>query len=890
MVSTFILLQAWGNRLTLWSACVANALVALIALRLARAMPEAEPERTGWAPARESIAPVRFTLAAAVASGFVFCLLELVWYRMLSPLLGGTVHGFGLVLGIALLGVGLGGAGYAGRPRVRRPTILAFAWICALEALCVAIPYALGDRLAILAIVLRPPGGGSFSARVAGWAFVTGIIVLPAALASGVQFPLLVGLLGEGEKRVGRHVGLTYATNTLGAIAGSLSGGFVLIPALTAPGCWRLAVGLLVAVGAGAILLSVVVAGTAREGAGGNRLANRLAWIPPAVLGLAALCCMRAEGPTAAWRHSPIGAGRVDADTVRGRNRIREWEHYRKRITAWEADGIESSVAISQDSAIALLNNGKSDGDARSDAATQVMLGLLGAMFAADPKRAMVIGLGTGETAGWLAAVGSISEVDVAELEPAVLEIARRCELINRGVLHNPKVHVEIGDARELLATSRQRYDVIASEPSNPYRAGVASLFTRAYYETVASRLQEDGVFVQWLQAYEIDARALRVMYATLASTFPEVQTWQTERRDLAFLAFKKPIAPDLVRARARMSEEPYRTALARAWRVTDLEGFLAHFVAGAGFARRMAHEGGGGRQCNTDDRNVIEFALAQSVGGLGLDLNDLRHDARLNDEYRAAITSGVGVEWDRVDDGMAEQDLADMLPTKFPEAHSDEHAHRLAALRAMEAGNWQVAAHEWRAQPREPKGPTELALVATAFAELGDDAALADADALGAYDPIERSAITAHLRFRQHRIEEATAALEVVFAGLRANPWPMPRLVMIALDEAMAISLDETFAPRIYAMMREPFALHLIDESRKHVAFGSAAISPGQACADALAAYEPNVPWERSFLWLRALCYREAGHPLARRAEADRKEWERDEMAPLGSWVSARE
>jgi hypothetical protein len=98
----------------------------------------------------------------------------------------------------------------------------------------------------------------------------------------------------------------------------------------------------------------------------------------------------------------------------------------------------------------------------------------------------------------------------------------------------------------------------------------------------------------------------------------------------------------------------------------------------------------------------------------------------------------------------------------------------------------------------------------------------------------------------------------------------------MIAMDEAMALSLREAFASRIYEMMREPFALHLLDESRKHLAFGSALITPGQTCVDALAAYEPNVPWEGTFLALRALCYRDAGNPLAKRAEAEREQWKR--------------
>jgi spermidine synthase len=860
MLSTFILLQALGNRRTLWSACIVNAVVALLARRVARSMatPVSDPDR---APrSSERLAPVWFILAAAATSGFVFCLLELVWYRMLAPLLGGTVHGFGLVLAIALLGVGLGGGAYAARPRLRRPTPSAFAWTCALEALCVAIPYALGDRLAILAVLLRPLGGASFAVRAGGWALVTSIVVLPTSLASGIQFPLLVGLLGQGGTRVGQQLGLTYAANTVGAIAGSLAGGFVLIPALTAPGCWRLAVWLLVVLGASAVVLS------ARP-----RLSASIALL----VGVAALACTRADGPTAAWRHSPIGAGRVDADWIRDRNHARDWEHLRRRVTAWEADGIESSIGISHDSGLAFLVNGKVDGNARDDAATQVMFGLLGALLVPDPKRAMVIGLGTGESAGWLAAVSTLSDVDVAELEPLVLEVARRCAVINRGALENPKVHVEIGDARELLGTTQQRYDIIASEPSNPYRAGVASLLTREYYETVASHLQAEGVFVQWLQAYEVEARTVHTVYATLASTFPEVETWQLANKDLAFVASKKPIVYDLDRIRRRVSEEPYRSALAKAWRTEGVEGLLAHFVAHADFARSMAQSEAAA--INTDDRNIVEFGFARSVGEKGpFRIDDLRRAARLAGQDRPHL-SNPALDWDRVDDGMFELALADSDQVVYPETRSAEHAHRIAALRAFDEISSRTAIDEWRAQPREPAGSTEVTLLATALADLGEEAALDRADALNAFDPAELSAVTAHLRLRQRRLDEAATSLEAFFASLRTNPWPMYRLAVMALSDARdLVLLQKSFATRLYAALREPFVLHVHDELRVQAAFAIARVSPGHLCVNALAAYEPNVPWDGLFLAQRAECYRNAGDGRAMGAVVDFQEWAR--------------
>ena len=141
-------------------------------------------------------------------------------------------------------------------------------------------------------------------------------------------------------------------------------------------------------------------------------------------------------------------------------------------------EGVESCIGIVNRDGYAFIVNGKADGNAVGDSGTQVMMGLLGAMIHGSPKTAAVVGLGGGSTAGWLGAVPSIERVDVVELEPAVLEYARLCEAVNHGAMNNPKVHITIGDAREYLMTTPQRYDLVVSEPSNPYRAGIASLFT----------------------------------------------------------------------------------------------------------------------------------------------------------------------------------------------------------------------------------------------------------------------------------------------------------------------------------------------------------------------------------------------------------------------------
>jgi spermidine synthase len=197
---------------------------------------------------------MRFVLAAAAITGFAFTLMELVWYRILGPLLGGTTYTFGLILAVALLGIGAGSLARSGSRR--QVTLAGFAATCAIEAAVLAAPYGWGDGVAILAARLRPTGAFGFGSLVSGWVAVAGLVVFPAAFVAGLQFPILISLLGRGRERVATHVGLAYAWNTAGAIVGSLAGGFGLLPLLSATGTWIFATLLLVALSLAALVAS----------------------------------------------------------------------------------------------------------------------------------------------------------------------------------------------------------------------------------------------------------------------------------------------------------------------------------------------------------------------------------------------------------------------------------------------------------------------------------------------------------------------------------------------------------------------------------------------------------------------------------------------------------
>jgi spermidine synthase len=920
LLANFVLLEQVGTRWTLWFAAAANLAIALAARAMGREMPalpatstvtvtpaganvaaKIEPSggaappvadplgetaaadskapviaatATGSANTAEGVSPA-FVLGAAAAVGFAFFLMELVWYRMLGPLLGGTVFTFGIILAVALFGIGVGGACYAFFGSERQPTLGAFALTCLLEALFIALPYALGDRVAMIALFLRPLGSLQFAGMALGWAMVTAIVVFPASFVAGLQFPMLIGLLGRGGDRVGSQTGYAYAANTAGAIAGALAGGFGLLPALTVLGCWRLVAWLLTILGVAAGL---------------SVLRRSTSWVTPlssAFLGAVVILLLEAEGPTAVWRHGQIGVGRAPAMAFTSINNYRQWTNMVRRAIRWEKDGEESTVGLDGRMGWAFIVNGKSDGHVRIDAPTQVMVGLLGALFHPGVKKAMVIGLGTGSTAGWLGALPGIERVDVAELEPAVLHVAEQASLLNHDALNNPRVHIAIGDARETLLTSHDTYDIIASEPSNPYRAGVASLYTREYYQAIRNRLAQDGIFLQWLQAYDIDNQTIRTVYATLGSVFPEVETWELEVNDLLLVASRKKLNHDAAQIRERLKQEPFRSAFAKAWRAVDIEGVFGHFAARSSLAKAVSFVDKD--QLNTDDHNIIEFGFARSMKAVGENQGtrseEIREVALSRGEHRPFDLEKV-LDWDLVQELWIGFRGQEGNPTRNSERMTDRQRAIAATYANFLTGRLHDALTTWRAAGREPQGPTELAVVAECLADTGDEAAVPYIDRLRELQPTEAAAIVGRLRFRQNRHMESALALEAAFTAYRSDPWAWPILMTHAIETAThLVTRDANTFKTFRASLEQPFAAMMLDESRRELLLKLAVSKdPDASCAAALASYEPHPLWQQPLLGWRARCYEMLRHADAARAAQERDEFERNEPTNLSS------
>ncbi len=290
-------------------------------------------------------------------------------------------------------------------------------------------------------------------------------------------------------------------------------------------------------------------------------------------------------------------------------------------------DGLNSTVAVERTERMTSLRvNGKVDASNGVDMATQLALGHLPVFLHPRPGRVLIIGLGSGVTAGAAAQHPAVREIDVAELEPAVVEASNLFLQENRGVLRDPRVRVVIGDGRNYILASPKRYDVIASEPSNPWMAGVANLFSREFYALAQERLADDGIMVQWFHGYSMFPRDLKMIVNTFRQIFPHATLWRTIPGDYLLVGAPSPLRVDYSLLEQRIAASTGVREDMASLRLPSPLDFLTLFLLGEADLTRFAE----GAPVNTDDRPILEFAAPLALYGDTVDENSrLLREAR---------------------------------------------------------------------------------------------------------------------------------------------------------------------------------------------------------------------------------------------------------------------
>jgi spermidine synthase len=606
LLSGFVLLPALGSRLTVVCAGALNVFAGLTALRIskeqrhlrdAKVPAPGPPTSTPWdaPPAASTLVFALFAVVGATAFAY-----EIAWTRLLSITISSSTYAFTLMLATFLAGTVIGSALFQRfSTKSGEVSLTTFSrtqtWtgVAALSSLVLFhwIP-------AIIPPLLRATHQ-SFGGLVLAQ-FVTSVLtVLPIAISFGFNFPAVIVLhAGTACPNSGRStaVARAYAANTMGAVAGSLITGFWLVPWL---GSFRV-----IAFAAGVnLLLAITLEYHSLPRRNLALVANGLLLLLAVFVGSSSFLHNRSLLSLSAVLYGNSYQGHLTLGEIAETNALMFFE-----------DGINDSVAVFRsDNYVALRINGKVDAST-GDARTQLLLGHLGAAFAPPPRRVLIIGFGSGMTASAVARYPDVEQIDCVEIEPAVVRAAPYLESLNRNVLSDPRVHIIFDDARNFLLASRDQYDLIISEPSNPWIAGIATLFTNEYYAVVRQRLAPGGKFVQWVQGYSLAPADLRMIIATLAPHFPEITLWRAEGPDLLLLGRTDPTPFQFARLRSLWQNQALRKDFASI-DVHQPEGLVAYFLLDDAAVRKLA-EGGA---LNTDDRTLLEYHAPQTVLAPGL-------------------------------------------------------------------------------------------------------------------------------------------------------------------------------------------------------------------------------------------------------------------------------
>jgi spermidine synthase len=540
---------------------------------------------------REVAAPVvPLWMAATILgiSGFAALIHEIAWTRILALVLGPTIYAFSATLAAVIAGVAIGSAlgTWIGARSMNRVTWLMVTLACA--AISNAWTAALaGGTVPHLVAHYMATSSTEFSQLLRQGTLLTAALIVPTAICFGAAFPLGLATL-RASTQATRRFGLVYAMNTAGAVAGSLLCGFVFIPLFGLHATLGIVTACLIAV-----TLAIVVSGSESTTVRGLGLAAAGVAAVFFIFGPAWDRPLLASG---AYLYAPYVPKDLDLDT-----------QLKAGTLLYDRDGAAATVSVKRlTGTTTLAVDGKVDASNRGDMLTQKLVAHLPLLLHDNPRDVAIVGLGSGVTVG-AALSHPIARVDVVELSPQVVEASHFFDEENRHALQDPRTHLIVGDGRSHLLLSQRQYDVIISEPSNPWIAGVAALFTREFFQMARARLAPHGMICQWAHTYNIADEDLRAIVATFRSVFPNA-TLSLVGGDDVILVASNDDGDDLTSLWRSNIEHHWRPGVATDLAtVGALEPFSVSslFVAGPPELLRYT----AGATILTDDRMALEFS-----------------------------------------------------------------------------------------------------------------------------------------------------------------------------------------------------------------------------------------------------------------------------------------
>jgi spermidine synthase len=574
MLCGFFLISHYGVWGTLIVAAGINGLVGLSCIILGRESgPLALKEpggKNGKGTPREKMARqtsqgleangrlVPWALLIFAVSGFCGMAYEVIWTRLLGLIIGPTTYSFTIVVATFIIGLALGSFlfGWLGDRTTHVFGVLVATQLGA-AGLALAVSQFLGNSQFFFAKLIYT-FQAYFEEMILAQSGILFLVLLGPTLLLGATFPLVNRIYARSLPSLGRSIGTAYAVNTVGAILGSFAAGFALIPFLGKENGLRFTV---------ALQFAVAFVATLFWGTGWKkktRLVPLLAGI--GLFGFFLLVSLPS------WNRLLLsygyyrkaddwGAGHFDRTSWhdalwRGSDILKKQTLNSELIFYGDGIGgfttVEKSINSLGATELSLLNSGKVDASSHGDRFTQTLLAHVPLLFHPHPEKVMVLGLASGMTAGEVLHY-PVKQLDVLEISDQVIKACAFFTPWNNGCLTDPRSRIIVQDGRNHLALTREKYDVIISEPSNPWMAGLANLFTREFFHSVRERLRPGGIFVQWIHGYEMDWPTFAMVGRTFAQAFPKGLLMNTVPNDYLLVGFTERNGFDLETAERNM-------------------------------------------------------------------------------------------------------------------------------------------------------------------------------------------------------------------------------------------------------------------------------------------------------------------------------------------------
>jgi predicted membrane-bound spermidine synthase len=549
LTSGFLLIGWVGLPGTVMIAGVVNLLIALYVWRNSGSTPE--PSAPPSASGSDGSQVARRILWAAFLSGVAAFVYEIAWIRMLSLVLGSSTHAFELMLSAFILGLAFGGLWIRRRiDSLAQPLVFLAITFALMAAVATLTLPAYGYTFDVIGAAVR-----GFPRTDVGYAWfnllshaVAAFIMIPTTFLAGMTLPVMTHVLLKSADE--RAIGRVYASNTVGAIAGVILAVHGLLPSVGVKGT----------VLAGAVIqFAIAVIFAWRQTAPREVMRARMALGTAAVVMLLVGALLQLDPLRMASGVYRQGHARLAADTR----------------MMFLRDGKTATISVVQQSgAVTIATNGKPDAsisltadNLTGDEITMTMAAALPLAMHPAPRQVANIGIGSGLTSHVLLSSPEVHRLDSIEIEPMMVQGAKLGFGARVGRLwDDPRSHIHYEDAKTFFSTVKRPYDVIVSEPSNPWVSGVATLFSDEFYGHVVRHLQPDGLLVQWIQAYETDITIIASILKALSPHFQDYAVYAANDSDIIIVA--RPVG-----ALAPLANDLYSTpALANELRLVGLQ------------------------------------------------------------------------------------------------------------------------------------------------------------------------------------------------------------------------------------------------------------------------------------------------------------------------------